>query len=179
MSDLIVVGFNDEFKADEVLLNLAKLQREHLIDLEDAVIVVRNQKGKVKIKQSQELVASGALTGGLWGALIGFIFLNPLLGWAAGASAGALSGALTDIGINDDFIKEIGNTIEPGTSALFVLVLKATPDKVLAELSHFGGKVLQTSLSKEDEAKLQAALDQGVGSSDHPGTLRSLIWGKE
>ncbi len=170
MSDLIVVGFNDEFKADGVLLDLAKLQREHLIDLEDAVIVVRNQKGKVRIKQSQELVASGALSGGLWGLLIGLIFFNPLLGWVAGASAGALSGAFTDIGIDDNFIKELGNTIEPGTSALFVLVRKATPDKVLAELSHFGGKVLQTSLSKEDEAKLQEALSQGAGSSDLPVT---------
>lgn len=170
MSDLIVVGFDDEFKADGVLLDLAKLQREHLIDLEDAVIVVRNQQGKVRIKQTQELVSSGALSGGLWGALIGLIFFNPLLGWVAGATAGAVSGAVTDIGIDDNFIKELGNTIEPGTSALFVLVRKATPDKVLAELSHFGGKVLQTSLSKEDEAKLQEALNQGAGSSDRPVT---------
>lgn len=165
MSDLIVVGFDNEFKADEVLLDLVKLQREHLIDLEDAVVVVRNQKGKVKIKQTQELVASGALSGGLWGILIGLIFLNPLLGWAAGATAGAISGALTDIGIDDNFIKDLGNTIEAGTSALFVLVRQATPDKVLAELSHFGGKVLQTSLSKEDEAKLQEALSQRAESS--------------
>lgn len=78
----------------------------------------------------------------MWGALIGLIFFNPLLGWVAGATAGAVSGAVTDIGIDDNFIKELGNTIEPGTSALFVLVRKATPDKVLAELSHFGGKVL-------------------------------------
>lgn len=168
MSDLIVVGFDNEFKADEVLLDLAKLQREHLIDLEDAVVVVRNQKGKVKIKQTQELVASGALSGGLWGILIGLVFFNPLLGWAAGATAGAVSGALTDIGIDDNFIKDLGNTIEAGTSALFVLVRQATPDKVLAELSHFGGKVLQTSLSKEDEAKLQEALSQSAESSDRP-----------
>lgn len=170
MSDLIAVGFDNEFKADEVLLDLAKLQQEHLIDLEDAVVVVRNQKGKVKVKQTQELVASGALSGGLWGLLIGLIFFNPLLGWAAGASAGALSGALTDIGIDDNFIRELGNTIEPGTSALFVLVRQATPDKVVAELKHFGGKVLRTSLSKEDEARLQEALSQGVGSSDSPVT---------
>jgi uncharacterized membrane protein len=168
MSDLIVVGFKDEFKADEVLLDLAKLQREHLIDLDDAVVVVRNQKGKVKIKQTQELVASGALSGGLWGALIGLIFFNPLLGWAVGAAAGALSGSFTDIGIDDNFIKEVGNTIEPGTSAIFVLVRKATPDKVLEELSQFEGKVIRTSLSKEDEAKLQEALNQDSGSSDHP-----------
>ncbi|MBV9390232.1 MAG: DUF1269 domain-containing protein [Chroococcidiopsidaceae cyanobacterium CP_BM_ER_R8_30] len=161
MSDLIVVGFKDEFKADEVLLELSKLQREHLIDLEDAAVVIRNQKGKVRIKQAQELVTSGALSGGLWGLLLGFIFFSPLLGWAVGAAAGALSGGLTDIGIDDDFIREIGNTIEPGTSAIFVLVRQATPDKVLAEISQFGGKVIRSSLSKADEDKLQEALTKG------------------
>ncbi|WP_026731236.1 DUF1269 domain-containing protein [Fischerella sp. PCC 9605] len=161
MSDLIVVSFSDEFRADEVLLELAKLQREHLIDLEDAAIVVRNKEGKLKIKQTQELVASGAAGGGLWGLLFGLIFFNPLLGWAVGTAAGAISGLVADIGIDDNFIKEIGNSLEPGTSALFVLVRKVTPDKVLEDLSRFGGKVLRTSLSKEDEAKLQEALNQG------------------
>ncbi len=161
MSDLIVIGFKDEFKADEVLLDLAKLQREYLIDLEDAAIVVRNQEGKVKIKQTQELVSSGALGGGFWGLLFGFLFFHPLLGWAVGAAIGALSGSLTDLGIDDDFIREIGSTIEPGTSAIFILVRKSTPDKVLEDLSKFEGKVLRTSLSKEDEAKLQEALAKG------------------
>jgi uncharacterized membrane protein len=158
MSDLIVIGFKDEFKADEVMMDLVKLQREYLINLEDAAIVVRNQNGKVKIKQTQELVTSGALSGGFWGLLFGFIFLNPLVGWAVGAAAGAISGATTDIGIDDNFMREIGSTIEPGTSAIFFLVRKSTPDKVLEDLSKFEGKVLRTSLSKEDEAKLQAVL---------------------
>ena len=157
MSDLIVIGFPDEFKADEVLLDLRKLEQEYLIDLEDAAIVVRNKDGKVKVNQAQELVTSGALSGGFWGLLIGLIFMQPLLG-LFGAAVGALSGALTDIGIDDNFIRELGNTIEPGTSAIFVLVRKSTPDKVLDDLSKFEGKVLQTSLSHEDEAKLQAAL---------------------
>ncbi|BAU15748.1 hypothetical protein LEP3755_63130 (plasmid) [Leptolyngbya sp. NIES-3755] len=157
MSELIAIGFKDEFKADEVLLDLKKLEREYLIDLEDAAIVVRNKQGKVKIKQTQELVASGALSGGFWGLLFGVIFLHPMLA-LFGAAVGALSGALTDIGIDDDFIREIGNTLEPGTSAIFILVKKSTPDKVLDEISKFEGRVLRTSLSKEDEAKLQAAL---------------------
>lgn len=157
MSDLIVIGFQDEFKADEVLIELRKLEREYLVDLEDAAIVVRNKEGKVKIKQTQELVTSGALSGGFWGLLIGLIFLHPMLA-IFGAAVGAISGALTDIGIDDNFIREIGETIEPGTSAIFVLVKKSTPDKVLDELSQFEGKVLRTSLSKEDEANLQAAL---------------------
>ncbi len=158
MSSLIAVGFKDEFIADSVILELRKLQREHLIDLEDAAIVIRNKEGKVRIKQTQELTAAGALSGGFWGLLFGFIFFNPLLGWAVGAVAGAVSGALTDIGIDDNFIRDVGSTIEPGTSAIFVLVRSATPDKVLEDLSKFEGKVLKTSLSKEDEAKLQVVL---------------------
>lgn len=158
MSSLIAVGFKDEFTADTVLLELQKLQKEHLIDLEDAAIVIRNKDGKVKIKQTQELTAEGALSGGFWGLLFGFIFFNPLLCWAVGAIAGGISGALTDLGIDDNFIQEVGNTIAPSTSAIFVLVRKATPDKVLEDLSRFEGKVLKTSLSNEDEAKLQAVL---------------------
>jgi uncharacterized membrane protein len=157
MSDLIVVGFKDEFKADEVMSELRRLQSEYLVDLEDAAVVVRNQEGKVKIKQAQELVATGALSGGYWGVLLSILFFNPIF-TLVGAAAGALSGALSDIGINDDFMRDLGSTIEPGTSAIFVLVRKSTPDRVLADLSKFEGKVLRTSLSKEDEAKLQAAL---------------------
>jgi uncharacterized membrane protein len=157
MSDLIVVGFKDEFKADEVMNELRRLQSEYLVDLEDAAVVVRNQEGKVKIKQAQELVATGAISGGYWGLLLGVIFFNPLFA-LAGAAAGALSGALSDIGINDDFMRDLGSTLEPVSSAIFVLVKKSTPDRVLADLSKFEGKVLRTSLSKEDEAKLQAAL---------------------
>jgi uncharacterized membrane protein len=158
MSDLIVIGFKDEMKADEVMLDLRKLEREYLINLEDAAIVIRNQDGKVKIKQTQELVSSGAVGGGLWGLLFGFLFLNPLIGWAVGTAVGAISGAVTDIGIDDNFIREIGSTIAPGTSAIFFLVRKSTPDKVLEDLSKFEGKVLRTSLSNADEAKLQAVL---------------------
>jgi uncharacterized membrane protein len=157
MSDLIVVGFKDEFKADEVMNELRRLQSEYLVDLEDAAVVVRNQEGKVKIKQAQELVATGALNGGYWGVLLSVLFFNPIFA-LVGAAAGALSGALSDIGINDDFMRDLGSTIEPGTSAIFVLVRKSTPDRILADLSKFEGKVLRTSLSKEDEAKLQAAL---------------------
>ena len=161
MSDLIVISFSDEFKADEVLLDLRRLEMDYLIDLEDAAIVVRNKNGKVRVKQTQELVASGALSGGFWGLLIGLMFFEPLLG-ILGAAMGALSGALTDIGIDDNFIQELGNTIEPGTSAIFILVRKSTPDKVLEDLSKFEGKVLQTSLTHEDEEKLQEALTKKV-----------------
>ncbi len=159
MSDLIVVGFDDQQKAEEVRLELQKLQKEYLIDLEDAVVAVKNEDGKIKLHQAFNLTAAGAISGGFWGSLIGLLFLNPLLGAAVGASAGAVGGALTDIGIDDKFMKELAASLKPGSSVLFVLVRKSTPDKVLEDLSKFQGKVLNTSLSHEDEAKLQAALD--------------------
>ncbi|MBI5572913.1 MAG: DUF1269 domain-containing protein [Desulfomonile tiedjei] len=158
MSNLVVIGYEDQFKAEEVRLMLWKMQKEYLIDLEDAVVAVKDDKGKVKLHQALNLTAAGAAGGGFWGALIGLIFLNPLLGLAVGASAGAVSGALTDVGINDNFMKELAGTMQPGNSALFILVRRATPDKVLEELKGTGGKVLKTSLSHDDEAKLQDAL---------------------
>src|SRR5215470_11888686 len=158
MSTLVVIGYNEPYKAEEVRLKLLKMQRDYLIDLEDAVVATKDSKGKVKLHQPVNLTAAGAASGGFWGALIGLIFLNPLLGMAVGATAGAVSGALTDLGIDDKFMKELAGTLKPGSSALFVLVRRSTPDKVLEELSGTGGKVLKSSLSHDDEAKLQAAL---------------------
>jgi len=159
MSELIVIGYDNPFEAEEVRIRLLKLQREYLIDLEDAVVAVKQANGKVKLNQALDLTAAGAVGGGFWGALVGLLFLNPLLGAAVGAGAGAISGALSDVGINDDFMKDLANTLKPGSSALFVLVRKVTPDRALEELKGAGGKILKTSLSHDDEAKLQAALD--------------------
>lgn len=158
MSTLVVVGYDDPFKAEEVRLTLLKLQKDYLIDLEDAVVAVKDAKGKAKLHQAVNLTAAGAVSGGFWGALIGLIFLNPVLGMAVGVSAGAVSGALTDVGIDDRFMKGLASSMKPGSSVLFVLVRKSTPDKVLEHITGTGGKVLKTSLSHEDEAKLQAAL---------------------
>ncbi|GAB3103461.1 DUF1269 domain-containing protein [Aestuariicella hydrocarbonica] len=161
MSDLIVIAFPDEEKAFALRSELAKMQREYLIDMEDIVIVTKNDKGKVKLHQAQNLTAAGVAGGGFWGMLIGMIFLNPLLGAAVGAGAGALSGALSDIGISDDMMKGVAANFTPGSSALFVLVRKVTGDKVLEELKEFTGegKVLQTSLTKDSEDALRAAIE--------------------
>jgi uncharacterized membrane protein len=159
MSDLIAIAYDDIFKAEEVRLTLAKLQTEHLIELEDAAVIVKNAQGKVKLKQAINLTATGAASGGFWGLLIGTLFLVPLVGAAVGAATGALGGALTDIGVDDNFMKELGETLQPETSALFILVKKVTPDKVLDEVSKYGGTVLRTSLSKDDEEQLQAVLN--------------------
>jgi uncharacterized membrane protein len=159
MSNLIVVGYDDEFKAEEVRLMLMKMKKDYLIDIEDAAIAIKNDKGKVKLDQMHNLTAAGAVSGGFWGALVGLLFLNPLLGIAVGATTGAVSGALADVGVNDQFMKKLASTMKNGSSALFVLVRKATPDKVLEELQGTGGTIIQTSLSHEDEEKLQAALN--------------------
>ena len=158
MSTLVVVGYDDMFKAEEVRLKLWKMQKDYLIDMADAVVAVKEQSGKVRLHQAVNLTAAGAVSGGFWGTLIGLIFLNPLLGMAVGATAGAVSGALTDVGIDDKFMKELAATLKPGSSVLFVLVRKATPDRVLEELAGTDGKILKSSLSHDNEAKLQAAL---------------------
>lgn len=158
MSDLIAIAYDDEFKAEEVRLTLAKLQKEHLIELEDAAVVVKDKEGKVKLKQAINLTAAGAMSGSFWGLLIGTLFFAPIVGAAVGAASGALSGALSDIGVDDNFMRELGETMTPETSALFVLVRKVTPDKVLDEIAPFGGKVLRTSLTKDKEEQLQEVL---------------------
>lgn len=166
MADLIVIEYDDMHKAEEVRLELQRMQREYLVDLADAVVAVKDESGKVKLNQIHNLTASGAVSGGFWGTLIGVIFLNPLLGMAAGAAAGAIGGALTDVGINDNFMKQLASGFKNGTSALFVLVRKVTPDRVLAELEGSGGTVLQTSLTHEQEAKLQEALSAAKSADD-------------
>jgi uncharacterized membrane protein len=161
MSTLVVVGYEDPFKAEEVHLKLLKMQKEYLIDLEDALFAVKDKSGKVKLHQAVNLTAQGAVTGGFWGALIGLLFLNPLLGMAVGAATGAATGALAELGINEQFLKELAATLKPNSSVLFVLVTKATPDKVLEELKGTGGKILKSSLTHENEQKLQEALSAG------------------
>lgn len=167
MSHLVAVVFDDEATAFEMRAALIKMQRDYLVELEDAVVVTKDTKGKTRLDQAVNLTAAGAVGGGFWGMLIGLIFLNPLLGAAVGAGAGALSGKLNDIGINDKMMKEIGQSFKPGSSALFVLVRRATADKVLAGLASFAGKgkVFQTSLSKDDETALREVLESASHSA--------------
>ncbi len=161
MSDLIVVSFPEEHLAFELRAELAKMQKAYLIDMEDVVVVTKDDSGKVKLHQAVNLSAVGAVGGGFWGMLIGLVFLNPLLGAAVGAGAGALSGKFSDIGINDDFMKGLAQNFQPGCSAVFILVRKVTADKVIDGLAEFKGKgkVLQTSLEKDQEESLKAFLE--------------------
>ena len=157
MSELIVFAFDNETGADDMASAIQQLQKEELIKLDDAAVVIRKQGGKPKVKQAQKLVGAGALGGAFWGMLIGLLFFMPWLGLAVGAAAGALAGHFTDIGIDDKFIKQVSGTIEPGHSALFLLVAEATTDKVLDRLEKYNATVIRTSLSAEDEAKLKEA----------------------
>lgn len=134
-----------------------EMQKAKLIELEDAAYVVRNEDGKAKVKQANDLVGAGALGGAFWGMLIGLLFMAPWLGMAIGAVSGAIGGKLSDVGIDDEFIKQVGEEIEPGNSALFMMVVKATWDKVEDEFKKFDAEVYQTSLSKDEEERLKAA----------------------
>ena len=159
MSDLVVIAFPTEAKAEEVRKKLLTMQKDYLIELGDAVIAVKDAQGNIKLNQMINTTAAGAVGGTFWGALIGLIFLMPLAGAALGAAGGALGGYLSDVGINDKFMKDTAAAIHPGTAALFVLVRKVTADKVLEGLKGEGGKVLKTSLDHTKESALQAALD--------------------
>src|SRR5246127_3078054 len=158
MSDLVVIAFPTEAKAEEVRQKLLAMQKEYLIELSDAVIAVKDAQGNIKLNQLINTTAAGAVTGTFWGALIGLIFLMPLAGAAIGAASGAIGGALTDIGINDRWMKEVAASIQPGTAALFLLVRQVTADKGLGGLRGEGGTVMRTSLDHTKEAALQAAL---------------------
>lgn len=162
MSDLVAVVFKDGTTAFDMRAALAKMQKEYLIEMEDCVVVTKDAKDKVKLHQAMNLTAAGAVSGGFWGLLIGLIFFNPLLGWAVGAGAGALSGKLSDIGIDDQMMKDLATEFTTGSSALFVLVRKATPDKVLQGLQEFAGKgkVLKTSLKTDSEEALREVLER-------------------
>lgn len=163
MSDLIVVAFDNEATGFELRAELVKMQKEYLLELEDVVVATRSSENDIKLHQAMNMTAAGAVGGGFWGTLVGVLFLNPLLGAAVGAASGAIAGRFTDVGINDDFMKDVGKAIVPGGSAVFILVRKMTADKVLARLEafHKSGRVLQSSLSDADEARLREAFDGG------------------
>ena len=157
MSNLIVMAFDKEDGASHLLDAVADLKKQNLIEVDDAAIAVRHLNGKVKVKQASSLVGAGALGGAFWGMLFGLLFFVPFLGAAVGAATGALFGKAADYGINDEFIKEVSESIQPGYSAAFLLVQNAQIDKVVERLRPYKGKIIHTSLSKEEEARLTEA----------------------
>lgn len=170
MSQLIVIGFDREADAFELRQELIKAQAEYLIRLEDAVVVTRPTPGEYQLHQAVSLASVGALGGTFWGGLLGLLFLNPLLGAAVGAASGAVAGSLSDYGINDDFIRTIGKTVPQGSAAVFILARDLNADKLLPRLQKYGGsaRVIQTSLSDADEARLRQTM-QGTASQAGAG----------
>jgi uncharacterized membrane protein len=158
MSNLIAVAYDDLDTAREVMRTLNELAVEHAITLDDAVIAEHKLDGKIKLHQTAKPGVVGAGAGAVWGGLIGLLFLAPFLGMAVGAAAGGATGALTDVGVDDNFMKNLGQDLQPGTAALIVLVRESTPDKVLPRISPYGGRVIHSSLSDEAEARLREAL---------------------
>ena len=159
MSNLVAIAYDDVAQAQQVTDTLGHLMKEHSIELEDVVIVEHRSNGKIKLHQPS-MAGFGAASGALWGGLIGLIFFMPLFGMAIGAASGAAAGALSDHGVDDNFMKELGDKLPEGGAAVFVLVREATADKVVPELAKFGGHVIQSSLSNEQETALQEALDR-------------------
>ncbi len=159
MSELVVLAFPTRPDAERAYdLMMGDLTKQGLIQVGDAAIAWRGADGKPQVRQAVDLTAVGAASGALWGTLIGALFLMPIFGLAVGAATGALSGKLTDIGINDEMVKEIAAALEPGSAAVFLLVVKATADRVIEAIAPYSPRVLQTSLSHDREQELIAAL---------------------
>ncbi len=158
MSDLVVIEFPSEAKAEEVRQQLLDMQKDYLIELEDAVIAIKQPDGRIKLNQLFHPAAAGAVYGSLWGLLVGMIFLMPIAGVVLGTASGAIGGALADVGIDDRFMKDVSATLESGNAALFLLIRKMTTGKVLADLKGVGGKVLRTSFDNAQENALREAL---------------------
>ncbi|MGH2745220.1 MAG: DUF1269 domain-containing protein [Thermoleophilaceae bacterium] len=158
MANLVAIAYDDVDQARQVTGTIGELVKEHSLTVEDVVIVEHKPGGKMKLHQPS-MAGAGAAGGALWGGLIGLIFLVPLFGMAIGAATGAAAGAMSDYGIDDDFMKNLGERLPEGGAAVFVLVREATRDKVVPEISKYGGHLIQSSLSNEQEAALQEALD--------------------
>jgi uncharacterized membrane protein len=167
MSDLIAIAYDDVPTAERVRQRALELQKEHVLELSDIVVVERRQDGKIKLHQARNMTAGGAVGGALWGGLIGLIFFMPLLGAAIGGATGAAVGAATDVGVDDDFMRDLGQGLRPGAAAVFMLVEKATPDKAIPELATFGGQLIKTSLTAEQEEHLREAV-QASRSAGQP-----------
>jgi uncharacterized membrane protein len=162
MSTLVAIAYPDAETAEQVRAELVRATKEHLVELQDAVVVEHRADGKIKLHQAMSTTGAGAAGGALWGGLIGLLFLAPLFGMAVGAATGALVGKGTDVGVNDDFMKQLGDRVKPGGAALIALGRSDAPDKLLERIRPYGGELIQTSLSHEEEERLRSSLGEGV-----------------
>jgi len=165
MSTLLAIAYPDPTTAERVRAELIQATKERLVQLEDAVVVEHRPDGKIKLHQAMSTAGTGAAGGAVWGGLIGLIFLAPLVGMAIGAAAGGTAGAVSDVGVDDNFLKQLAEQLEPGAAALIALGRSDAPEKLLDRLRPYGGHVIQTSLDTEAEERVRAALGETVPAS--------------
>jgi uncharacterized membrane protein len=158
LADLIVIGSDDEETAEKAAAEVVRLAGDLVIEPEAVAVISRDKDGKYHVKTTHHPVAEGVTWGMLWGTLFGLLFFIPVFGLAIGAGLGALMGAIAKAGIDEQFQQEVRDMVQPGTSALFLIVDKVTPDKAIEALSKYGGRVLKTSLSRDAERQIQEAL---------------------
>jgi len=151
---MVVLAFDSETGADQGRQKLVELNNQYVLNLVDATEVVRHADNKVKVKNLRSLTGVGAMGGALWGTLFGLLFFMPLVGFAAGTVSGAIAGHFSHLGVSKDFLKQIEDTMKPGTSALAIVAANVTVDKVVQALAPLHPKVIRSSLSTEQEAKL-------------------------
>src|SRR5579872_3744374 len=161
MSDLIAIGYPDEATAGEAADEARRLAKDLIIQPDAIAVITRDKEGKYHTNTSHHMVGGGATWGMFWGLLFGLLFFVPVLGMAVGAGMGALMGKVSKSGVDKAFQEQVRGMIQPGTSALFLILEKVTPDKAVEAMSKYGGTVLKTSLTKEGEADLQDALHGG------------------
>jgi uncharacterized membrane protein len=161
MADLIAIGYPDQATADAAAEEARRLARDLIIQPDAIAVIVRDEEGGYHVHTNHHLVGGGATWGMFWGLLFGLLFFIPVFGMAIGAGMGALMGKLTKSSIDKQFQDQVRDMLKPGTSCLFLMLEKVTPDKAVEAMSKYGGTVLKTSLSKEDEKELQEALHGG------------------
>jgi uncharacterized membrane protein len=164
MANLIAIGYPDETTATEAADEVYRLARDLIIQPDAIAVIVRRQDGSYQVHTNHGSAGSGAIWGSFWGFLFGLLFFIPVLGLAMGAGMGALMGHLAKSSIDNQFKEQVRDMLKPGTSALFLMLEKATPDKAIEAMSKYGGTVLKTSLSKDDERTLQEELHGSQGS---------------
>jgi uncharacterized membrane protein len=165
MSTLVAIAYPDAATAEQVRQELVRATKEHLVRLEDAVVVEHGPDGNIKLRQAVSPAGMGAAGGAMWGGLIGLLFLAPLFGMAVGAAAGALGGKMADAGVNDNFMKELGAKLTPGSAALIALGSTDARDKLIERVKPYGGELVQTSLSTEEEEQLRAAMGEQAATA--------------
>lgn len=167
MSKLIAIVYDDMDTAKSAFSTLKELQKEHIVDMEDAAYIIKDEKNKIHLKQSMSTTGAGAGGGALWGALFGLLFLAPVAGAVIGGSIGALAGKASDYGIDDNFMRDLGKKMKSESSAVFVLGESQAPDKLKEAMAEYGGTIITSSLPKKMQEKIQRDMDRMHSANIH------------